>query len=186
MGRLAKMAAAVGAVAVALLGSAGVAVGGTAPPAGSLLIRSVDTRTYGADGKVSLVVEADLQSSVGGYVSINGVAAKNVSVATTAQALSSDPSKANKPAVPTGIVFVVDTSKAMNDHEAIAKVAEALSQLTQLRQPNQEWALISYGVQSRVVSAFTSDPAAFAVAAGRLTAATREDSAPWDGLRTAL
>jgi len=162
------------------------AIADTPAPQGTLIIRSVDTRTYGTDGKISVVVETDLQSQVGGAVTINGTLVKDPVLAPAGTALSSDPAKAGQAAVPTGVVYVVDATKAMADGDAMTKVIDALTKASQLRQPNQELALISYGVQSRVVSDFTTDPAAFAANAARLTAGTRDDAAPWDGLRGAL
>jgi tight adherence protein B len=191
-GRLTKMVAgslAVAAVVVspaALAFSSAYAAPSTPAAVNSLVIRSIDTRNYATDGKVSVVVETDLQSTVGGVVTLNGVPAQNPSLATTADAKSTDPAHANQAAVPTGVVFVVDSSKAMGDGEAMAKVTDALAKVAQLRQPNQAMALITYGFQSRVVSDFTTDPAAFTAAAASLTADGRADAAPWDGLQGAL
>jgi tight adherence protein B len=86
-----------------------------------------------------------------------------------------------------GIVYAVDTSNAMGREQAMDNVKATLTAAVAQRAPNQQVAIVSFGVGARVLSNFTTDTATLTNAIATLRPSLeRPESVERDGMRTAL
>jgi len=140
-----------------------------------LVIRSVDALKY-PDTHVTVLPVGPAPSASSYEVQQNGVPVSSVQTATLTDV-----------GVGVGIVYVVDTSNAMGKEDAMDKVKAALTDAVAKRTPNQQIAIVSFGVTARVVSNFTTDPTTLAGAIASLRPSLeRPESVERDGMRTAL
>lgn len=158
-----------------IVGGIGVAVAadGEQP---SLVVRSVDTRTYEADRTTKLVVVAKgPQPAASEYqLEIERQLVQNLAVVPAADAK-----------LDVGVVFVVDISKEMDTDGAADQVRNTVSTLISRRTPNERFGLVAAGVNSRVITELTSDEATLKNGLETLRPTSRSDSSLVDAVKTA-
>jgi tight adherence protein B len=140
-----------------------------------LVIRSVDALSY-PETKVVVLPVGPAPSPASYELEENGAAVSAVQAASLTDA-----------GVGVGIVYVVDTSVAMGKEEAMDKVKASLTDAVAKRSPNQQIAIVSFGVTARVVSNFTTDTNTLVSAISTIRPSLeRPESVERDGMRTAL
>lgn len=89
--------------------------------------------------------------------------------------------------VPVGVVFLVDTGTMMKTGNALDQLKEALIQVMNHRGANEQYALMSFGITTRILANFSSDQASITAAINALQASnTRDESVLRDASRAAL
>src|SRR5689334_11352359 len=181
--RLVALAAVLGVAGMSVLAGAGPATASTVlsgssgagvkpvVPSGHFVIRTADATGY---PNVQLVAYAD-----GATVAADQVAAKQNGKAVEGLQVHG----LDGLSIPVGTVFVVDTSKAMNNASAIDRLKAALHDAVKAMKPWDQMAIVAFGVRARTVASFTSDTSTLDAAIDTLSASPDRDEA---ALRDAL